>query len=497
MVLNLLHVCQVSCSAEHPAIPAATTTDAPVPNPGLSQHLKGASIFLPEKARPATVTILLLCLVFWADLQVPLGVAMGVPYVWVMLSSRWTPNYGVTIALAVVCSILTGLGYLWSPPAAGEMWMVVCNRLLALFAIWLTTLLCLVRQRNELRLDQTHQMLVDNARLLHSILAGIREGVLVGNMEGQVLVSNPAARHLLDHLGAGRGNAIPDPLARLLQRTLAGERVESHEFKVENGAGPQQAHYYRLNSMPLLNEDGRMAGGILTIHNETQHKRLERAIVEAAETEQRRIGQDIHDCLIQHLSGTLIMSQTLAAQLGQGPRELSDLLQRIEGHLSESVGLARQISHGLFPVELEQFGLVAALEQHLQHLDVSHGINVDGCFGIEDDAIVQELPRETSTHLYRIAQEALNNARRHSQGTRARLTLSMNRQTGIHLMIEDDGIGLPDAEAARSGIGLSSMLYRAKQIGGELSYARASLGGLCVACHLEIPPLRGHHHANH
>jgi signal transduction histidine kinase len=473
------------------AISGVATTYARVPYEALSQCLKGASVFLPEKARPAVITFLLLCFVFWADLQVPLGVAMGVPYVWVMLSSRWSPNYAVTIALAVLCSVLTGLGFLWSPPAAGEVWMVVCNRLLALFAIWLTTLLCLVRQRNELRLAQTHQMLVDNARLLHSILSGIREGVLVGNLQGEVLVSNPAALHVLSGLGNGHGKTIPDPLARLLQRTLAGERVESHEFKVEHGTGPQQAHYYRLNSMPLLNDEGRMTGGILTIHNETQHKRLERAIVEAAETEQRRIGQDIHDCLIQHLAGTLIMSQTLTAQLGQESHELRDLLQRIETHLSESVGLARQISHGLFPVELEQFGLIAALEQHLNHLAAGHDLKVEGCFEIEDDAITQALPPEIATHLYRIAQEALNNARRHAQGTRARLTLTLNRQTGLDLLIEDDGRGLVDTEAAHAGIGLSSMLYRAKQIGAELSYARGQLGGLCVACHLDFPLLRG------
>jgi signal transduction histidine kinase len=473
---------------------------AKAPYPGLSHWLKGASAFPADKLRPTLFTLLLLCGVFWVDLQIPLGVAAGVPYVWVMLSAHWAPGHRVTVGIAILCSILTYLGFLWSPPE-GEMWMVVINRLLALFAIWLTTLLCAIRKKREVQLDQTRVMLSDNIRLMHSILSGILEGVLVSDRDGRVILSNPSATDLLGRIGgevwparatpaaAGAAaptidGAIPEPLANVLRRTIGGERIDARELAVPSANGGNAAAYYQLNGMPMHSPEGRLTGGIVTIHNVTQSKMLEKAIVDATENEQRRIGQDIHDCLIQHLSGILLMLQTIAAQVSGGRGELVAPLNKIQKLLDESLLTARRIAHGLFPVELERFGLVPALEQLMTQLETIHGIAIEGRFAIDHAIDTQAIPAQTATHLYRIAQEALNNACRHGGAKRVRLTLAIDAGGGIELAVEDDGRGLPDSELTRSGIGLRSMAYRAKQLGGELSYGSSELGGLRVRCRL-------------
>ena len=95
-----------------------------------------------------TICALLAIAIFTIDLQVPLGVAGGVPYIAVILISLWSPNPKAVIYLAVVCSILTLLGFYFSP-TGGELWKVISNRLLALFAIWVTAILALKWKRRE------------------------------------------------------------------------------------------------------------------------------------------------------------------------------------------------------------------------------------------------------------------------------------------------------------------------------------------------------------
>jgi len=85
---------------------------------------------------------LLAIAVFIIDLQIPLGVAGGVPYIIAILVSLWSPNSRLVIILAIICSLLTVLGFYLSPPG-GELWKVISNRSLALLAIWVTTILAL------------------------------------------------------------------------------------------------------------------------------------------------------------------------------------------------------------------------------------------------------------------------------------------------------------------------------------------------------------------
>jgi hypothetical protein len=85
---------------------------------------------------------------FLADLAVPLGVAMGVPYVVAVLLSLWSPDKRFTVLVAVISSLLVVVAF-WAKPPAGELWKVLSNRALALLAIWVTTILALQRKRVE------------------------------------------------------------------------------------------------------------------------------------------------------------------------------------------------------------------------------------------------------------------------------------------------------------------------------------------------------------
>ena len=94
-----------------------------------------------------TFAVLLLASVFALDLAIPLGVAGGVPYMAAVLLTLWSSRRA-TLAIAVLASTLTILGFFFSP-AGGELWQVLINRFLALFAIWVTTVLIILHRRME------------------------------------------------------------------------------------------------------------------------------------------------------------------------------------------------------------------------------------------------------------------------------------------------------------------------------------------------------------
>jgi len=89
--------------------------------------------------------------IFIIDLKLPLGVAGGVPYVTVILAPLWFHNKGYVISLAIICTILTLIGFYFSP-SGGELWMVITNRALAIFAIWVTATLAIKWKSSEKRL---------------------------------------------------------------------------------------------------------------------------------------------------------------------------------------------------------------------------------------------------------------------------------------------------------------------------------------------------------
>lgn len=94
------------------------------------------------------ICILLAAIIMAIGMAIPLGVATGVLYIAVILLSLWEPRKGFTIQMAILCSVLTIAGFFLAPPG-GELWKVLSNRALALYAIWITTFLTLQRKRLE------------------------------------------------------------------------------------------------------------------------------------------------------------------------------------------------------------------------------------------------------------------------------------------------------------------------------------------------------------
>jgi PAS domain S-box-containing protein len=220
------------------------------------------------------------------------------------------------------------------------------------------------------------------------------------------------------------------------------------------------------------------AGAIARIQAEAERHRLERQILEISDSEQARMGQEIHDGLCQQLVSLAFDANALERSLSGNHRPEAQTAGRIAFYLDQTITEARQLSRGLFPVRLETEGLPPALEELAQA--TSDRFNVRCRFASQGSVAVKS--SAVATHLYRIAQEAVTNAVKHSQARNVSIRLETHAGE-LKLSIEDDGVGLPPAGRKNApGLGLHIMNYRARAIGGTLQLDRSRQGGTIVSC---------------
>ena len=228
----------------------------------------------------------------------------------------------------------------------------------------------------------------------------------------------------------------------------------------------------------LRAEDGRVEYVVASGNDVTERKRLERALLEISSREQRRIGQDLHDGLGQHLTGTAFMSKALQQRL-----EDHALPEAVEAHkivtlVNEAIEKTRELARGLVPVMSGEEGLMVSLQRFAG--EVEDLFNVSCRFVCDTPVLMDDLA--AATHLFHIAQEAASNAIKHGRAGRIVIALSASGGTG-RLAIEDDGIGIGMVAAGHRGMGLHIMSYRANMIGGSLQVGRPIHGaGTAVDC---------------
>jgi PAS domain S-box-containing protein len=227
----------------------------------------------------------------------------------------------------------------------------------------------------------------------------------------------------------------------------------------------------------LADARGELEYVILTGIDITEAKRLERTILEISGREQRRIGQDLHDGLGQHLTGVDFMSKVLEQKLREKSLPEAVDAAKIVALVNQAIDQTRELSHGLLPVLPDAQGLMTALERL--------ALQVEGLFRVscvfECDQPVPIRESDNATHLYHIAQEAVNNALRHGHPRHIAIRLAGGQEP--FLSVDDDGVGLDRSHpAGQGGMGLSIMSYRAKMIGGALEIHSGPAGGTEVVC---------------
>jgi two-component system CheB/CheR fusion protein len=256
-----------------------------------------------------------------------------------------------------------------------------------------------------------------------------------------------------------------------LKRGLrAGKEVRPPEVQVTCKDGSQR----RVEFIGTLLGDRLL----IAANDVTERDRLEKQILEISDQERERIGQDLHDGLCQLLSGikfkTTLLEQKLQSKAATEARDA----RAIEVLLNGAIQQARNIARGLHPVDLEARGLMSALQELSTSVADVYGID---CFcDLRHPVLVHD--HLVATHLYRIAQEAINNALRHGRANRILIRLSGG--DNLCLKIQDDGSGIPSETHRKIGMGLHLMNYRARAIGASIEIAPGPRNGTIVTCRL-------------
>jgi PAS domain S-box-containing protein len=217
----------------------------------------------------------------------------------------------------------------------------------------------------------------------------------------------------------------------------------------------------------------------------TERKQLEKAILDISAREQRRIGQDLHDGLGQHLTGIAFMAKVHEARLAEKNSPEAEDAAKIVKLVNEAIHKTRELARGLLPVVSDSHGLMSALQLWAAEVEDLFGISCrfecDEPVLIHDDSI--------ATHLYHIAQEAVNNAIKHGEAGKILIQLTAGPDRG-RLVIKDDGKGISTGAAGSTGMGLHIMKYRSGMIGGALEIRKGPAWGTIVTCTFPMNELK-------
>ena len=212
----------------------------------------------------------------------------------------------------------------------------------------------------------------------------------------------------------------------------------------------------------------------LSERDEAQH-----ALLLVSDREEKRIAQDLHDGLGQHLVGVSYLVKSIRQDLAGGPHEAR--IEEIGKLLAESIDQTRGLARSLYSHTLEAEGLGAALRELAVHTEHVFGV---ACHAPTADIDVAMPMRG---HLYRIAREAVLNAAKHAKGASIEIEMSEDAAT-LTVVVRDDGIGM--AAASKDGMGLHLMASRAKMTGATLTIAAGRPGGTIVTCTAPITGAR-------
>ena len=272
-----------------------------------------------------------------------------------------------------------------------------------------------------------------------------------------------------------------EPVRRSLQRLAAGEASADSENQWQTPQGELRTIAWSRTA--LRGSGGELEYVISAGIDVTERKQLEAELLQAGESERRRIGHDLHDGICQHLAGIELMTQVLHHELVDISKPAAAQAEKIARHVREAISQTRMLARGLSPVSIEPNGLMSALQELTARFAEMFGIQCG--FDCPEPILVAD--STAATHLFRIAQEALNNAHKH--GRAKKITVKLRRQpAGAQLVVTDQGAGFSKNGAAETGMGLRIMRYRAGIIGGSLEIRPARGKGTIVTCDFKCEP---------
>jgi PAS domain S-box-containing protein len=336
-----------------------------------------------------------------------------------------------------------------------------------------------------------------------NIVLSSTDAMISIDIKGIIQTANPATERMFGYtqdelIGSNISILMPNPIRdqhdsfiRRFRETgkqhILGTGREVNCRRKDGSIFPASANISQVDHLGLFT-------GIL--HDVSQRRALQLHVLEISAEEHRKIGQELHDGVQQELTGFSLMMGALLDNLllVNADQELSsvhskalskaiEIAEKLSDGFSQSASRVRQLAHGIMPVHVDPSGLRSALHDLAQRTNLVPGVS---CHFICEQSLT--LPdNTTATNLYRIVQEAIANALRHSHASSISISLEMNNGA-LTLIVTDNGRGF-DVQQIQSELrgkserlGLRTMEYRANTIGGELYIESVISQGTRIVC---------------
>ena len=308
---------------------------------------------------------------------------------------------------------------------------------------------------------------------------------LIGMFIHEILVShfNIFNRPVGQKINCGNDlEMIYKPVAEmtgLKKRNIEMDQANLHWFALKRDGSkvPVEISTGQIDGIPMKT---------MVIRDVSSIRALQRQLVSITEDQERRIGQELHDDIGQEMTGAAMLTEALISdlkRLNMGS-EVLELAERIQSRLARSRGVVRKLARGLALEVIDSTGLCHELEELSTSIRALHLLD---CIWDPPERSLNIDP-ETATQLFRIAQEAVNNALKHSGATI--IEIGLTEKLGLNsweLKITDNGKGISESlwNDEVGGMGLRIMRYRAKLIGGQMEFQVSAEAGTRVICNFQ------------
>lgn len=414
------------------------------------------------------------------------------PICWVTWNAGRKLGLFVAVACAVIWLVAELLGRYAYPHPAIPFWnafmLLVLYGVVALLVNAVRNSQRSLREANanlEQRVAERTASLRQQGDKLAAIVETAAEGILTINSNGIVESMNRAAERMFGYqgeevVGQAVSMLLGSPYREEFNVFLARYSETGQEKIIRTGLEVSGGRKDGVTfPMDLAISEFVIGGGrkfVAVVRDITKRKRLEAAVDSATEAERGRIASDLHDGLGQQLGGALFLSDLLQRDLKERGAMESTRAGQIHALIVEALRHTREVSRGLYPVSPEPDGLMTALQNLADRVARDRQIecvfDMDSAVFLSDETLV--------TNLYRIAQEAVNNALKHSGASRIEIKLAKTAH-GLELSVRDHGSGLPSPFPLQ-GLGMQTMSRRADLIGGRLLVQNMEDSGVEVVC---------------
>jgi PAS domain S-box-containing protein len=338
----------------------------------------------------------------------------------------------------------------------------------------------------EHRVTERTAELSETNKRLRAIMDSVQIGIVIFDSNELIESVNPAALRIFGY-EAGELSGLK------FSRVIDSPKPTQHEGILPSDAkNGEQAFAGTIREVQGRRKDGSllriemslaesMHDGkrqfVAMVNDVTERKRLEREVLEVGEGERLRLGQDLHDSLGQQLHGISYMVALFRDELRKESPAQAQEVDRLARHLDHAIELTRGLARGLQPVSPVPEGLMQTLKELAR--STRELFRIDCRFECHSPVLIQR--HSAASHLYRIAQEAVNNALKHGKPTRIRIKLTATPQQ-IVLGIRNNGKRFRRRSHKNLGLGLHIMQHRANAIGGFLEVRKRLEGGTEVVC---------------